>query len=66
MDVKKKAKIQKALLDAGVGELLAERLVQGVLMTCDESCRSGCAACCETGTANRAFSDIKETIRTRK
>ncbi len=46
--------LRKALVDAKVDRLLLDRFISGTLATCGEACYSGCAACCSSGTANRA------------
>ncbi len=51
-------KARKAMLAAGIGELLVDKYLAGVgSKGCDESCGTGCSQCCSSGTANRAASD---------
>jgi hypothetical protein len=50
MGEKAKKELKKAVRTAELSEIDLESVSGG---TCDEACRSGCAACCETGSANR-------------
>jgi hypothetical protein len=54
MDQAQRDALKKALQNANIQELLIQRFIDATLMSCDVSCYSGCAACCATGTANRA------------
>lgn len=54
IDEKKIEEISKAMAKLGLGEIMIERLLRSGLMCCDEACVYGCAACCASGTANRA------------
>jgi hypothetical protein len=57
LDDKKIDEIREIMMGAGLGEVLLDRMVRGLMTSCDESCFYGCAKCCNQGTANRAVAE---------
>lgn len=54
LDAERLEALRKALYAAKIDSLLIDRFIDGSLGICNEACVSGCAACCSSGTANRA------------
>ena len=46
MDKTRLDKLRVALKEAKIDDLLVDRFIDGALRSCNESCYSGCAACC--------------------
>lgn len=62
MEEKEKIQLREALVKAKIDQLLLDRFVADLAAACGESCYSGCSKCCSSGTANRAFAELRPDI----